>query len=106
MTTVLDSLKKITTVVADSGDFSSFEKVKPQDATTNPSVLSFPICHEIFCGLNPSHPQLLYGVAQMKEYSHLVDQAIAHAKEKKSDPQEQVKLAVDKFVFFRFLVTF
>ena len=34
MTTQLDQLKKITVVVADSGDFHSFEALKPQDATT------------------------------------------------------------------------
>jgi len=38
MTTQLDQLKAMTTVVADSGDFNSFGALKPQDATTNPSV--------------------------------------------------------------------
>lgn len=34
----LEQLKKLTVVVADSGDFSTFEKLRPQDATTNPTV--------------------------------------------------------------------
>ncbi|NGX63549.1 MAG: Transaldolase [Candidatus Anoxychlamydiales bacterium] len=35
----LDQLKKHTTVVADSSDFESISKYKPQDATTNPSLI-------------------------------------------------------------------
>ncbi|MGJ8677839.1 MAG: transaldolase [Akkermansiaceae bacterium] len=35
----LDQLKKFTTVVADTGDFASMEEYKPQDATTNPSLI-------------------------------------------------------------------
>ena len=37
--TLLDSLKKYTTVVADTGDIESMRAFKPQDATTNPSLL-------------------------------------------------------------------
>lgn len=36
---LLESLKRYTTVVADTGDFESIAKYKPQDATTNPSLL-------------------------------------------------------------------
>ena len=36
---LLDSLKKYTTVVADTGDIEAIGKAKPQDATTNPSLL-------------------------------------------------------------------
>jgi transaldolase len=35
----LEQLKTMTVVVADSGDFNSFVALKPQDATTNPSVI-------------------------------------------------------------------
>ena len=35
----LDALKKFTTVVADTGDFKQLAKFKPQDATTNPSLI-------------------------------------------------------------------
>ncbi|MBP1143992.1 transaldolase [Pseudomonas sp. PvP027] len=39
MTSKLDQLKKFTTVVADTGDFGAIKSLKPQDATTNPSLL-------------------------------------------------------------------
>ena len=35
----LDELKKMTTVVADTGDFESMRAYQPQDATTNPSLI-------------------------------------------------------------------
>ena len=35
----LDSLKKLTTVVADTGDFRQLAQFQPQDATTNPSLI-------------------------------------------------------------------
>lgn len=39
MTSKLEQLKKITTVVADTGDFDAIARLKPVDATTNPSLL-------------------------------------------------------------------
>src|SRR5277367_5586794 len=39
MTSKLDQLKNITTVVADTGDFDAIARLKPVDATTNPSLL-------------------------------------------------------------------
>ncbi|MDR5756546.1 transaldolase [Caballeronia sp. LZ035] len=39
MTSALDQLKQYTTVVADTGDFQQFIAFKPQDATTNPSLI-------------------------------------------------------------------
>src|SRR5438105_15910835 len=39
MTTHLESLKKYSLVVADSGDIDAVARWKPQDATTNPSLL-------------------------------------------------------------------
>ena len=53
----LDGLKKHTIVVADTGDVDSIAKYKPQDATTNPS--------------------LLFQAAQKPEYRHLVDAALS-----------------------------
>ncbi|MBC7719130.1 MAG: transaldolase, partial [Chitinophagaceae bacterium] len=35
----LDALKQYTTVVADTGDFKQLAQFKPQDATTNPSLI-------------------------------------------------------------------
>ena len=56
---LLDSLKKVTTVVADTGDIESMREFKPKDATTNPS--------------------LLLKAAQQPEYRALVDAALADA---------------------------
>jgi transaldolase len=39
MTSKLEQLKQFTTVVADTGDFEAIARVKPTDATTNPSLL-------------------------------------------------------------------
>lgn len=39
MTSKLEQLKQFTTVVADTGDFEAIARVKPVDATTNPSLL-------------------------------------------------------------------
>ena len=40
MASLLDQLKKMTVVVADTGDINSIEKFKPRDATTNPSLIT------------------------------------------------------------------
>jgi len=76
MTSQLDQLKQITTVVADSGDFNSFKELKPQDATTNPS--------------------LIYAAAQIDAYKHLFETAIEYAQKKSKKVEEQVKFALDK----------
>jgi transaldolase len=55
----LEQLKQFTKVVADTGDFSSIKEYKPQDATTNPS--------------------LILKAAGMPAYAHLVDQAVQDA---------------------------
>jgi hypothetical protein len=55
-----DKLKNLTTIVADTGDIEAIRKFKPQDATTNPS--------------------LIYKAATMDAYSKLVDDAIAYGK--------------------------
>ena len=54
---ILEQLRKMTTVVADTGDIEAIRLHRPQDATTNPS--------------------LLLAAAQMPQYRHLVDDAIA-----------------------------
>ena len=35
----LDKLKKMTTIVADTGEFEEIKKYHPTDATTNPSLI-------------------------------------------------------------------
>lgn len=72
----LTSLKTMTTVVADSGDLASFKDLKPQDATTNPS--------------------LILAAAKMEQYKGLVASSIEYAKAKASTEAEQVSLALDK----------
>ena len=37
---LLDQLRNYTTVVADTGDIEAMEKFRPQDATTNPSLIT------------------------------------------------------------------
>ena len=56
---LLDSLKRFTTVVADTGDIEAMRQFRPQDATTNPS--------------------LLLKAAQQPQYRGLVDAALADA---------------------------
>lgn len=72
----LESLKAVTTVVADTGDFESIEAYKPTDATTNPS--------------------LIYAASQMEQYQHLIDDAVAYGKEKGTDRASQLDAAMDK----------
>ena len=78
---LLDSLKKYTTVVADSSDLTAIGKAKPQDATTNPS--------------------LLFKAAQQAEYKHLVEEAISYSKKQSGDQAAQTMAFMDKlFVNF------
>ncbi len=56
-TSQLEQIKKFTTVVADTGDFSTMKRFAPQDATTNPS--------------------LIYAAVQMDEYEYLLEKAVA-----------------------------
>ena len=56
----LDQLKRFTKVVADTADFESIKEFKPQDATTNPS--------------------LVYAATQKQEYAHLVDEVLSDRK--------------------------
>src|SRR5713226_2399322 len=56
----LEQIKKLTKVVADTGDFESIKEFKPQDATTNPS--------------------LIYAATQKQQYVHLLDEVIADRK--------------------------
>ena len=38
MATLLEQLKKITTIVADTGEVQAIKDLKPVDATTNPLI--------------------------------------------------------------------
>jgi len=80
MSTTLDYLKQYTTVVSDSGDFESIAAYKPQDATTNPS--------------------LILQAVKKPEYSKVVEVAIKYAKEEKPNGsiQEQTDAALDRLL--------
>ncbi|MEG1329195.1 MAG: transaldolase family protein, partial [Janthinobacterium sp.] len=56
----LEALKRWTTVVADTGDFQQMEQFRPQDATTNPS--------------------LILKAVQKPEYAPLLQQVVAQGK--------------------------
>lgn len=76
MTDKLTSLRKLTTVVADTGDIAAMKLYKPQDATTNPSLI-----------LNAS---------QLPEYRKLIDDAVNWAKSQSNDRAQQLTDASDK----------
>jgi transaldolase len=67
----LDQLKKFTKVVADTADFESMKEFKPQDATTNPS--------------------LVYAATQKPEYSHLLEEVLADRKKSGLSGHEQIE---------------
>ena len=76
---LLEQLRKMTVVVADTGDIQAIEKFKPQDATTNPSLIT--------------------AAAQMPEYQDIVDQTLLQAKKDTGASASQadvVSLAFDR----------
>ncbi|MEI8593740.1 transaldolase [Photobacterium sp. Hal280] len=76
MSTKLEQLRALTTVVADTGDIEAIKKYQPQDATTNPS--------------------LILKAAEIEQYAPLIDDAIAYAKAQSSDKAQQIEDAGDK----------
>jgi transaldolase len=76
MANLLEQLKTMTTIVADTGDVEAIKSVKPVDATTNPS--------------------LLLKASTLPQYAHLIDEAIAYAKAQGGSKDAQVENAADK----------
>ncbi|AMG29071.1 transaldolase [Grimontia hollisae] len=76
MSTKLEQLRKLTTVVADTGDIDAITKYQPQDATTNPS--------------------LILKAAEIPKYAPLIEEAIAYAKAKSNDIEQQLADASDR----------
>ncbi len=72
----LESLKKMTVVVADTGDIEAIKKYQPQDATTNPS--------------------LILSAAGLPQYDALLDDAIGYAQSKSDNSKQQLIDAQDK----------
>jgi transaldolase len=76
MSSSLDQLKASgTTVVCDSGDFATIDKYKPQDATTNPS--------------------LILAASKKPDYAKLIDNAVAYGSKNGSNIDEQVDATLD-----------
>jgi transaldolase len=75
--TLLEQLRKITTVVADTGDIQAIEKVKPQDATTNPSLITT--------------------AAQMPAYQQIVDDELLAAKDRLGEDADDKEVAGEAF---------
>ena len=84
MATLQAQLRTMTTVVADTGDIDAIEKVRPQDATTNPSLLT--------------------AAAQMPAYSKIVDDVLLDAKKQLGEDAEDAK--VTKLAFENLAVAF
>ncbi|KAL9111161.1 MAG: hypothetical protein Q9227_004424 [Pyrenula ochraceoflavens] len=79
MASALDQLKATgTTVVCDSGDFATISKYKPQDATTNPS--------------------LILVASKKPEYAKLMDLATAYGKSHATGIDQQVDAALDRLL--------
>ena len=79
MPTLLDQLKSMTVVVADTGDINSIRKFTPRDATTNPSLIT--------------------AAAQMPEYASVVEGALTWAEKQAGSSAETSKvvgLAIDR----------
>lgn len=77
--TLLEQLRQMTVVVADTGDMQSMEKFTPRDATTNPSLIT--------------------AAAQMPEYQEIVDSTLRKARKdlgEAAGTQEVVQLAFDR----------
>ncbi|MBC3619055.1 MULTISPECIES: transaldolase [Vibrio] len=75
MSNKLEQLRKLTTVVADTGEIDAIKKYQPEDATTNPS--------------------LILKAAQIAEYAPLIDAAIEYAKSQSSDKAQQIQDTCD-----------
>ena len=74
---LLEQLRTMTTVVADTGDIDAIEKVKPQDATTNPSLIT--------------------AAAQMPQYQQIVDDVLKEAKKQLGDDAKDEAVAKEAF---------
>ncbi|CRG87685.1 transaldolase [Talaromyces islandicus] len=79
MSSSLDQLKATgTVVVCDSGDFATIGKYKPQDATTNPS--------------------LILAASKKPEYAKLIDVAVEYGKKAGSTVDEKVDATLDRLL--------
>ena len=77
MANLLDQLKKMTTVVADTGDINSIKQYKPTDSTTNPSLIA--------------------AAAGMPEYQQIVDDVLSQAREALGPDADDKEVAAAAF---------
>lgn len=82
--TLLDQLRAMTIVVADTGDIQAIERLKPRDATTNPSLIT--------------------AAAQMPQYQEIVDQTLLEARADKGKTASATEVA--SLAFERLAVAF
>jgi transaldolase len=76
MSSLLDQLKTMTNIVADTGDVDAIRRLQPEEATTNPS--------------------LLLKASTLPEYTNLIDDAIEWAKGNSNCKKQQIEDASDK----------
>src|SRR5579884_1224406 len=79
MATILEQLRSMTVVVADTGDIQAIEQFKPRDATTNPSLIT--------------------AAAEMPKYKNIVDDTLLQARKDLGDsvsPEKVANLAFDR----------
>ncbi len=77
MANLLDQLKSMTTVVADTGDINSIKQFKPTDSTTNPSLIA--------------------AAAGMPEYQSIVDDVLTQARESLGNDADDKEVAAAAF---------
>ena len=78
MTNLMDQLRAFTTVVADTGELPAIKAFKPEDATTNPS--------------------LILKAVTLPEYASLLDGIVAQAHSLSPDLAVQVEEAADRLI--------
>jgi transaldolase len=72
----LEQLKKMTIVVADTGDIEAIARYKPQDATTNPSLLLKAAAQPVYAPLLANAKK--YAIAKAGTNNEQLDNAITH----------------------------
>lgn len=72
----LEQLRRMTTIVVDTGDIDAIKKYSPTDATTNPS--------------------LILAASQKPQYRHLIEEAVSYSQAKAKNKEERRSLLMDK----------
>ncbi len=75
---MLEQIRKMTTIVSDTGDIDAIKAYSPIDATTNPS--------------------LILAASKKPQYTHLIDEAVEYCKQKSASSVHQSALLMDRLV--------